>query len=220
VIRNFGLVLGHWQDLAIGFLNTIWLSGVSAALSLALAALLTLPLMARRRMPRTCARLLVDGIRCIPFLLFAYLVYYCLPVVGIRLTNWTAGLVTLVIYNTAYFAEVLRGAWSHLPHEQEESGRAFGYSGMRLFVRIIAPQVVLAAAPVLGNQSIILIKDTAFLMIITVPELTYAANHIQSTYFVAFETFMVAVVLYWVLCTTVQMLVRRLERVAEVTRYA
>lgn len=220
MIRNFGLVLGHWQDLALGFLNTLWLSGLSAVLSLVLAAFLVLPLMARRRAVRAGARALVDGVRCIPFLLLAYLIYYCLPVVGVRLQNWTAGLITLVVYNTAYFAEVLRGAWSHLPHEQEESGRAFGYSGMRLFVRIIGPQIVLAAGPVLGNQSIILIKDTAFLMIITVPELTYMSNYIQSTYFVPFETFIVAVALYWVLCTAVEFLVRRLERVAEMRRYA
>jgi len=220
VIRNFSLVFGHWQDLAVGYLNTIWLSGLSAVLSLVLAALLTLLLMAKQRVVRTGTQGFVDGVRCIPFLLLAYLIYYCLPVVGIRFTNWTAGLVTLVMYNTAYFAEVLRGAWTHLPSEQEESGRAFGYSGLRLFVRIIAPQIVLAAAPVLGNQSIILIKDTAFLMIITVPELTYMANHIQSTYFVPFETFIVAVVLYWSLCATVEFLVRRLERIAAVRRYA
>jgi polar amino acid transport system permease protein len=220
VIRNFGIVLGHWDQYAVGFLNTIWLCALAALLSLVFAAFLTLPLMAERPLVRSTTRAIVDGVRCIPFLLFAYLVYYCLPVTGIRFDNWTAGLLTLVVYNTAYFAEILRGAWSHLPREQEETGRAFGYSGMGLFLRIIAPQIVLAAGPVLGNQSIILIKDSAFLMIITVPELTFMSNHIQSTYFIAFETFIVAVALYWVLCTTVEQLVKRLERLAEARRYA
>ena len=41
-------------------------------------------------------------------------------------------------------------------------------------------------------------------MVITVPELTYMANHIQSTYFVVFETFAVAILLYWLLCTIVE----------------
>lgn len=220
MIRNFGLVLGHWDKFLIGFLNTIWLSLVSAVLSLIFAAVLTLPLMAPKRMVRSVTRGIVDGIRCIPFLLLAYLIYYCLPVVGVRFDNWTAGLLTLILYNTAYFAEILRGAWSHLPHEQEESGRAFGYSGVHLLVRIIAPQILLAAGPVLGNQLIILIKDSAFLMIITVPELTYMANHVQSTYFVPFETFIVAVILYWTLCTLVELMGRRVERLAEARRYA
>ncbi len=219
MIENFAKVFSHWDDFAIGFANTAWLSALAATASLILALILTLPLMARTVAVRATARALVDGIRCIPFLLLAYLVYYVLPELGVRLSSWASGLLTMVVYNTAYFAEILRGAWSHLPHEQEETGRAFGYSGMHLFIRIIAPQIFLAAGPVLGNQMIMLIKDSAFLMVITVPELTYKANQVQSLYYVPFETFIVAVALYWILCTTVEHGVRRLERVAEVRRY-
>lgn len=218
MIRNFEVVLGQWPKYLEGFVNTIWLCAVAASLSLVLAMVLVLPLMAKAKPVSAGAQAAVDAIRCIPFLMLAYLIYYCLPVFGLRMSNWQAGLLTLVIYNTAYFAEILRGAWSHLSHEQEESGRAFGYSGWRLFQRIIAPQIVLAAGPVLGNQMIILIKDSAFLMVITVPELTFMANQIQSTYFIAFETFVVAIALYWILCTGVELLVRRLERMAEVRR--
>lgn len=218
MIRNFEVVLGQWPKYLEGFLNTIWLVAIAAILCFVLAMALTLLLMAKAKPLRGGAQAAVDAVRCIPFLMLAYLIYYCLPVLGLRLSNWSAGLLTLVIYHTAYFAEILRGAWSHLSHEQEEAGRAFGYSGGRLFVRIIAPQIVLAAGPVLGNQLIILIKDTAFLMVITVPELTFMANHIQSTYFVAFETFVVAIALYWLLCTGVEYLVRRLERLAEARR--
>ena len=218
--RNFEVVLGQWPMYLAGLLNTIWLCAVAAVLSLLLATMLTVVMMHNHVVVRRTAQAAVDGIRCIPFLMLAYLAYYCLPTLGIRLSHWTVGLLTLIIYNTAYFAEILRGAWAHLPHEQEEAGRAFGYTRTNLFVRIIAPQVFLAAAPVLGNQTIILIKDSAFLMVITVPELTYMANHIQSTYFVVFETFAVAILLYWLLCTGVEAGVRRLERVAALRRNA
>ena len=57
------------------------------------------------------ARAFVDGMRCIPFLLFAYIVYYGFPSIGINLDNWGAGLLALTIYNAAYMAEILRGAW-------------------------------------------------------------------------------------------------------------
>jgi polar amino acid transport system permease protein len=193
---------------------------VAAALSLVLATMLTVVMMHHRVVLRKTAQAAVDTVRCIPFLMLAYLTYYCLPTIGIRLSHWTVGLLTLIVYNTAYFAEILRGAWAHLPHEQEDAGRAFGYTRTRLFMRIIAPQVFLSAAPVLGNQTIILIKDSAFLMVITVPELTYMANDIQSTYFVVFETFAVAILLYWLLCTVVEAGVRRLEQVAAVRRDA
>jgi polar amino acid transport system permease protein len=220
MIRNFEVVLSKWPMYATGLFNTIWLCMVAAALSLILATMLTVVMMHHRVVLRKTAQAAVDTVRCIPFLMLAYLTYYCLPTIGIRLSHWTVGLLTLIVYNTAYFAEILRGAWAHLPHEQEDAGRAFGYTRTRLFMRIIAPQVFLSAAPVLGNQTIILIKDSAFLMVITVPELTYMANDIQSTYFVVFETFAVAILLYWLLCTVVEAGVRRLEQVAAVRRDA
>ena len=218
--RNFEIVLSKWPMLLTGLFNTVWLCAVAATLSLVLATVLTLVMMHHNLLLRRAAQAAVDTLRCIPFLMLAYLTYYCLPEIGIRLSDWTVGLLTLIVYNTAYFAEILRGAWAHLPHEQEEAGRAFGYTRSKLFLRIIAPQVFLSAAPVLGNQMIILIKDSAFLMVITVPELTYMANKIQSTYFVVFETFAVAILLYWLLCTVVEAGVRRLERVASVRRDA
>jgi polar amino acid transport system permease protein len=134
----------------------------------------------------------------------------------VRLSSWTCGIAALVLYNTAYFAEILRGAWAHLPREQEEAGRAYGYAGWPLYRRIILPQILIATAPVLGNQMITLVKNSAFLMVITIPDLTFKANEIQAVYFVPFETMLVAVALYWVLCSTIEWTVRRMERVAMV----
>jgi len=210
-----------WKELpqfAVGLGNTVWLSAVAMVLSLMLGVLFVVPLMSRRHAVRRVARALVDGGRCIPFLLLTYLVYYALPSLGLRLDKWTAALVTLVAYNTAYMAEILRGAWVHLPLGQTEAARAFGYSGVKMFRRIILPQVLIAVGPVVGNQLIQLIKDSAFLSIITVPELTYAANSVQSFYFVPFESFLTATLLYWALCGGVEYLVRRGERLAAVVR--
>jgi polar amino acid transport system permease protein len=115
-------------------------------------------------------------------------------------------------------AEILRAAWLHLPRGQTEAGRAFGYTGIKLFRRIILPQVLIAVGPVVGNQLIQLIKDSAFLSIITLPELTYAANSVQSFYFVPFESFLVATLLYWGLCGAVEYLVHRGEGLAALVR--
>lgn len=220
MIENFSKVASHWSDFAVGFANTVILCVSAGTISLVLGMLFTLPLVARNTIVRTTSYAIVDGVRTIPFLMLAYLIYYVLPAVEVRLDSWSSGLLALVIYHTAYFSEILRGAWSHLPHEQEEAGRAFGYSGAQLFIRIIGPQIILSAGPVLGNQMIMLIKDSSFLMVITVPELTYKANQVQSLYYVPFETFIIAVALYWVLCRTVEYFVQRLEVVAEVRRNA
>lgn len=218
MIKDFAIV---WEQRALfvdGFFNTFWLAGASAAASLVLGALFSTVLTARSAGLRRCGRWLVDGVRCVPFLLLAYLVYYGLPTLGLRLDNLTSGLLALVLYNTAYVAEILRGARASLPREHEEAGRAFGFAGLRLHRRILLPPTLFAAVPVLGNQLIQIIKDTAFLMIIAVPELTHAASSVQSNHYVPFAAFVAAVALYWALCAAVELGVQRVEQLAELRR--
>jgi polar amino acid transport system permease protein len=160
----------------------------------------------------------IDVIRAVPFMLLCYLLYYGLPSTGITLDNMTAGITALAIYNAAYVAELLRGAWKAQPPEADEAAHAFGFHGWRMLVRIILPPVLLDAVPMLGNQMIQVIKDSAFLVIITVQELTYAANEIQATYYVPFASFVCAILFYWILCLGVEGGVRGLLRVAEVRR--
>jgi polar amino acid transport system permease protein len=210
-----------WKEapqFAIGLGNTVWLCGVAMMLSLVLGALFLAPLTSRRRGLRRAAQAMVDCGRCIPFLLLAYIVYFALPAVGIVLDKWTAALTTLIFYNTAYMAEILRAGWASIPAEQTETARAFGYGGFLLLRRIMLPQVLITAGPVIGNQLIQLIKDSAFLSIITIPELTFAANYVQSYYFIPFESFLASTLLYWLLCAGIEWLVRRSERWASLVR--
>ena len=104
---------------------------------------------------------LIDLMRCVPFMLFCYLIYYGLPSFGIVIGNLMAGIIALTIYNAAYIAELLRGGYAALPREGIEAGQAFGFHGWRLLVRIILPPVLLSSVPMLGNQMVQIIKDSA-----------------------------------------------------------
>lgn len=215
MIREFAIVLEHSDKLLSGFLNTVLLAAVGSALALMAGTVVAAALMARNPLIRYAVQWLVDAMRCVPFLMLAYIVYYGLPSLGINFDNFTSGLAAIVIYNAAYMGEILRGAWSRLPPDYTQAAHSFGFHGITMYHRIILPPIVMAAAPVLGNQVIQVIKDTAFLMIIAVPELTHAASSIQSTYYVPFAAFLSAILLYWVLCMMVEWGVRLIERVAE-----
>lgn len=78
-----------------------------------------------------------------------------------------------------------------------EAAVAQGFSRYKIFRRIILPNILSSALPLMGNQLIICLKDTAFLSIITVEEITAAANSVQATYFIPFNAFIVAIGLYW-----------------------
>jgi polar amino acid transport system permease protein len=201
-----------------GFVNTIAITAVAAVCAGFLGLLLFAFLISRVRTIEVALTWLIDLMRCVPFMLFCYMIYYGLPSFGIVIGNVTAGIVALTLYNAAYIAELLRGGYEALPRDGIEAGHAFGFHGWRLLTRIILPPVLLSSTPMLGNQLIQIIKDSAFLVIIAVQELTFAANSIQATYYVPFASFVCAMILYWLLCLAVEAGVRAVVVKAETQR--
>jgi len=214
-MTDWEIVLSEWPRFASGFGTTLALFLISTLGAFLIGMIFVNILYGRNRIARKAVGIYIDGMRMLPFLIFVYLLYYGLPSVGISMSAWTAGIVGLTLYHCAYVAEILRGAWSQLPAGQAEAARAQGHHGYRMFGRIILPQLVLNSAPILGNQLIYMLKDTAFLMIITVQELTYAASSVQSMYFVPLEPFVVALLLYWAMSLSIEGLVLVVNRFAK-----
>lgn len=216
--HNF-LIIWQQRDVVLaGLLNTLILLAVSGLASLVLGALLAPLLVSGNKVVSRVAAAYVDAMRCAPFLLFVYLIYFGLPTLGINLSNWSAGALALILYNTAYMGELLRGAWLELPASLIESGKAFGFRGLTLLRRIILPPVLMRATPLIGNQLIQIVKDSAFLTIIAVSELTHQMNGIQATYFIPFAAFITAVLLYWGICLVIEGVTGLLSRFAEERR--
>jgi len=199
-----------------GAANTLLLVLGCLLLSIPLGILLAILLTESPGPLRRSLAELVDLLRCVPFLLLAYLVYYGLPELGLRLDPWWAGLASLTLYTTAYLAEIFRAAFLAVARDSIEAAHAFGLSRGLLYRRIILPQVAITAAPLIGNQVITTIRDSALLMIITVQELTFAANFVSANTFTPFAPFAAAVGLYLLMSFVVEAGVRRMERVRKV----
>lgn len=212
-------VLWEQRDaLVSGFFTTLAIAAASAVFAGLLGLVLFALMISRARAIEQAVGWLIDLMRCVPFMLFCYLIYYALPSFGIVVGNLTAGISALTLYNAAYIAELLRGGYVALPRDGIEAGHAFGFHGWRLLARIVLPPVLLSSAPMLGNQMVQIVKDSAFLVIIAVQELTFAANEIQATYYVPFASFVCAMLLYWVLCLMIEGGVRAITTMAEARR--
>lgn len=156
-------------------------------------------------------------IRGTPFLAQLMVIYFGLPVIGLRLSAIEASILALGLYSAAYFAELFRSAWGSVPNGQVESARVHGLSRVQTFWHIQAPQALAFALPLLGNQVILTIKESAVTSIITVPELTMAAGRIVSTTFSYVLPYALLVLSYWLLTMAVAMTAEYLGRRA--TRY-
>lgn len=207
-MSGLAIVWAQRDAMLSGLLATLAITAAATVLALGLGTLVFALTLRSRAMQRGLT-LLIDGLRCVPFLLFVYLVYYGLPAWGITLGNVAAGVWALTLYHAAYFAELMRGAYGSLPQDGIEAGRAMGFHGAGLVRRVVLPPLLANAMPAMGNQAVQIIKDSAFLLIITVQELTFAANEIQATYYVPLASFVCAALGYWLLCLGVEAAVRR-----------
>lgn len=147
-------------------------------------------------------------IRGTPFLAQLAVVYFGLPVIGLSLEAVEASILSLALYSGAYFAELFRSAWASVPHGQVEAARVHGISRRRVFWHVQAPQAMAFALPLLGNQVILTIKESAVTSIITVPELTMTAGRIVSTTFSYVMPYALLVLSYWLLTSSVAAVAR------------
>ena len=191
-----------------GLLTTVMLFVLASAISFFMGLALLSVLENGSNGLKFCVRSGINVMRTLPFLILAYLLYYGLPQVGIRMDAMTAGLVSLCLYHGTYFCEIFRGVRKDMDEGYIEAAKSCGFSKFKIFTRVITPNVLFKSIPLIANQLIICLKDTAFLSIITVSEITAAANSIQSTYFIPLNAFIVAIGLYWMVSIAVEQLTK------------
>ena len=209
-MNQWSVIWAARQSFIDGLLVTLELFILAAAAGLLLGLLLSYITEYQQRAVNRLVVAFVSLMRAIPFLILAYLLYYGLPEIGISMEAWSAGLLALIIYHGAYFFEILRSQRRLFPAGGIEAATAQGFSRYSTWRHIIAPNVLSSALPLLGNQLIICLKDTAFLSIITVQEITAAANGVQATWFIPFNAFIVAIALYWGISILLELLIKRL----------
>lgn len=147
-------------------------------------------------------------IRGTPYLAQLFVAYFGLAVIGITLSAVQATILSLALYSAAYFAELFRTAWNTVPASHIEAARVHGIADRRIFWHIQAPQAFSFCLPLLGNQVILTIKESAVASIITVPELTMTAGQIVSDTFSYVVPYTLLVLSYWFLTQSVTVIFR------------
>ncbi len=148
----------------------------------------------------------VQLLRNIPILLPIYLIYFGLPEFGLFWPAVVCGGVALILQNGAYISEIFRGSFKAIDRVQFEAARSLGLSPWATFRRVTLPQLLVYSLPALGNQAVLLLKDTSLLSVITVAELTMQAKVLTERTASPYQAFMVAAILYLVLVAVSELL--------------
>ena len=159
------------------------------------------------------ATLYVEVIRGTPMLVQLVLIFYGLPqIIGFRLEPFTAAFLTFGINSGAYTSEIVRGGVQSIDRGQMEAARSLGMTYLQAMWYIILPQAFRRILPPLGNEFIILLKDTALASTVTMQELMRTGQiHVARTG-QPFPIYIMVALIYLAMTLPLSLVVRNLER--------
>lgn len=202
-----------------GALVTIQLTLFSAAFAVPIAFLLGLGRLAKVRLVRRATGVVVETFRGTSLLVQLFWLYYVLPLFGVSLPQMVVGVAAIALNAGAYGSEIVRSAIQAVPKGQIEAGIALNMTPLQRLRHIILPQAFVMMLPPFGNLLIELLKGTALVSLITIPDMTMQAMIIRAATMDLFKVFAVVLVLYFMIAYLLTMGVRWVERRVTVGRF-
>jgi polar amino acid transport system permease protein len=196
------LLKGLFPKLLDGFTVTLKVGLASIALALVLSVLLLGPRLSKNRLIRLPTEAYIELMRNTPLLLQIYLIYFGLPLLGFFPSEFVCGVVGIALQHAAFLVEILRGGIESISQRQWEAARAIGMRRLAAVRYVILPQTFLRVLGPLGNQLIILVKDTSLVSAIGVMELTMVGKVSIERSAVSIEIF-AAIALFYLMLTSV-----------------
>lgn len=169
-----------WIQIAAATGRTLAAFAVAAVGAVVLGFILAIGRLSSHAWVRVPVATVTELLRAVPVLIMMFLLYYGLPVVGIRMDNYWVVVIALVAYNGSVLAEVIRAGVLAVPKGQGEAAYAIGLHKSGVMRLILLPQAVRAMMPVILAQLVVTLKDTALGFIITYEELLFYAKFIGS----------------------------------------
>lgn len=154
----------------------------------------------------------VELARNTPLLIQLFFLYYAFPVIGIKMSATTCGIIGLVFLGGAYMAEGFTGGFEGVSPTQIDDGKALGMNKLQLARYVVFPQGFALSMPALTANVIFLIKETSIFSVIAIPELTNTALDLIGMYYRTNEYLLVLVIAYAIILIPIILLLNYLER--------
>lgn len=209
------LLVGQYPHGPLGGLAmTLIVSVAGILLAFPLSVLMAMAMVSPWKALRLPVQALVAVLRGVPLIMFIFWVYFLVPlIIGTSISGATTMLITLVFYQAAYLAEIVRAGIQGLPRGQVEAARACGLSYLQTMRLVVLPQALYNMVPSMIGQFVSTIKETSLGYVISMNEVTFAANQINNQLLTKpFEVYVILASIYFVLCFTLSQAARRLER--------
>ncbi|WP_296615571.1 amino acid ABC transporter permease [Sphingomonas sp.] len=204
-----------------GMRLTLELTIVGASGGLVLGTLVALLRGSRRRLVRLGATLYVDVLRALPLILIIFWFYFLAPFVAAALMGggtppaigaFTSAILALILFEGAYFCEIVRAGIQAVPSGQVRAALALGLSPARTMLLIVLPQAFRHVVPILLTQVIVLFQDTSLVSVISLTDFLGAASNVAERDGHIVELYLTAALTYFTICLSLSLVVRRQQR--------
>lgn len=192
-----------WQGLVL----TVQLSALGMVLSLVVGLVIGLGRRAEAKPLRWLSGAYIEFFRNIPLIVQLFFWYF-----AVGLEAFPAAVVGLTVYTSAYIAEVIRSGLQSIPRTQLEAARSFGMTPYEALRHVLLPQALMRVIPPLGVEFINVIKNSSIAMTISITELTFQTQQIESLTFRGFEAATAITIIYVFLALAIVLLMAVIER--------
>lgn len=229
-----------------GLITTIRISIYASVLALILGVVLGIARCSKNLAVRMLARTYLEVLRNIPPVVVVFIFFFFLSeqlVTAFNIEGWArsiakqenketwefffgdmrrfpsliSGVIVLALFESAFVGEIVRAGIQSVGKGQHEAAQSIGMSKPDQLRFIVLPQALKKVVPPMANQFISLIKDSSIISLISVQELTFKTTELVASTRAIFEAWITTAVLYFIICFSLSMLFRKLEKPAKTT---
>jgi glutamate/aspartate transport system permease protein len=198
-----------WQGLIVSFELTF----IAIAGGILLGTVLALMRMSRLRLVSAPAGFYVNFLRSLPLILVIFWFYVLTPkIVGHPIDAYSSVLIAFILFEAAYYCEIIRAGISSVKRGQVQAGLAMGFTHLDMMRYVVLPQAFRNMLPVILTQSIIMFQDTSIVYIVGVRDFLTTADVVANSTNRPIELYTTVAVVYLAICFTASKLVGRLQR--------
>jgi len=214
VVNNFTFLIVQGLLGLGGFAGgTLRLAIPAIVLGFVLGIFIGIARLARPRWISLPATVYVEFFRGVPLVMVIFWMWFVIPqLLRMPIPEYGVALTAFVIFEAAYFGEIVRAGIQSVPRGQVEAATAVGLTGAQTMRYVVLPQAIRNMVPSLVTQMIVLFKDTSLASIIGYVDLTKAAQIVNNREIRPFELYLFIAIVYWLCTYSMSRLARRYER--------
>jgi len=204
---DVGVIVNNFQFLVVQGLigigpfigGTLRLAIPAMILGFLLGIFVGLARLAGRRWIRVPATVYVEFFRGVPLVMVIFWIWFIIPqLLRLPIPEYGVALTAFVVFEAAYFGEIVRAGIQSVPRGQVEAATTLGLTATKTMAYVVLPQALRNMVPALVTQMIVLFKDTSLASIIGYVDLTKAAQIVNNREIRPFELYLFIAVVYWV----------------------